>query len=358
MQTIAFHSNQLSMTGTEVALYDYALHNEQLLGNRSFILYRINHPNNHPQALGKFKDRFEVIGYERTEDLDRILEARHADLLYAIKAGKRDGIVSSRVPTMVHAVFPTSPNQVHGQSFAFISEWLSTHCSNGRVPCVPHMIDLPPVEGDCRQALGIPASALVVGCHGASGSFNVPCAIEAVRLVLARRTDVFFVFLNIAKFLDHPRAHFLPGTTDVIQKTRFIDTCDVMLHARLLGESFGLACGEFSVRNKPVLTYAYCKHTHHHDVLGNKGFYYRDTETLATMIQTWDRQQMQSRSWDRYSERYNPSRVMEQFDRHLIQPALTGSDASSRYGVGWRETLAFWQFKLRMHKGRLAQPAA
>ena len=39
---IAFHSNQLSLTGTEVALYDYAKNNEDLLGNDSFIVYDKN----------------------------------------------------------------------------------------------------------------------------------------------------------------------------------------------------------------------------------------------------------------------------------------------------------------------------
>jgi len=38
MKTVAFHSNELNVRGTNVALYDYALYNEELLGNKSFII--------------------------------------------------------------------------------------------------------------------------------------------------------------------------------------------------------------------------------------------------------------------------------------------------------------------------------
>jgi len=37
MKKIAFHSNQLSIRGTEVALYQYAKYNEEILGNKSVI---------------------------------------------------------------------------------------------------------------------------------------------------------------------------------------------------------------------------------------------------------------------------------------------------------------------------------
>ena len=80
MKTIAFHSNQLSVTGTEVALYDYAHHNENLLGNRSVILYNRLNPNNHPEALNKFAKRFQVLSYDHTDQIDEVLGKAHADL--------------------------------------------------------------------------------------------------------------------------------------------------------------------------------------------------------------------------------------------------------------------------------------
>ena len=37
-------------------------------------------------------------------------------------------------------------------------------------------------------------------------------------------------------------------------KVKFINTCDAMIHARTEGETFGLSIGEFSIKNKPIIT--------------------------------------------------------------------------------------------------------
>jgi len=352
MTTIAFHSNQLSLRGTEVALYDYALHNEALLGHRSLVFYQADSPHNDPAAIDKFQQRFELVGYQRREQIDPLLQRHGADLLYTIKAGKPDGITSRTVPTLVHAVFPTAPWQVHGSAFAFISEWLSQHCSHGQLPCVPHIVDLPDTSEDLRAGLHIPANALVLGCHGGAHSFDVPCAIDAVRQLLEQDERVHFLGLNLTPFVTHPRAHFLPGSADPLHKTRFINSCDAMLHARLQGESFGLACGEFSIRNKPVITYARGKHTHHHDVLGDRGFYYRDTPQLLEIVRALDPAALRHRQWDCYTARYNPATVMEAFDRHLIQPGLRHGPGNARFDLGWSARLAYLRLKLRMRLAR------
>ncbi|WP_137919523.1 hypothetical protein [Hydrogenophaga sp. 2FB] len=353
-KTIAFHSNQLSIRGTEVALYDYALHNEAVLGHNSVIVYNADSPHNDAAALAKFRDRFEVVSYRARSELDGLLGQCKADLLYAIKAGKNDGLWSRTVPTMEHAVFPTHPAQAHGASYAFISEWLSRHCANDKIPSVPHIVDLPDVDGNLRDELQIPRHATVLGCYGGAQSFDVPSAVDAVRQVLAQSTDTWFVFLNITRFVDHPRALFLPGSSDMVTKTRFINTCDAMLHARLQGESFGLACGEFSIRNKPVITYARSKHRHHIDVLGDAGFLYTDAPSLVEIIEKLDPVALQQRSWDRYSARYNPQVVMGLFDQHLIQPALRNRDlAKPELNLRWTDSLPYYRLKLSMRLARL-----
>lgn len=350
---IAFHSNQLSLRGTEVALYDYALGAEEQLGHRALVIYDAQNPANDPQALAKFRQRFELVPYDSREALDGLLQRHGADLLYAIKSGKNDGFFSRRVPTLVHAVFPTHPRQMHGAAYAFISDWLSQGCSNGRIPAVPHIVSLPAIDGDLRAELGIPADAKVLGCHGGARSFDVPAAIEAVRRVLNGSDNTWFVFLNIARFVEHPRAVFLPGNSDLAYKTRFINSCDAMLHARLQGESFGLACGEFSVRNKPVFTYARSKHRHHLDVLGDAGWPYADADDLVRQIDAMDPAAIRAGAWDRYTPLYNPARVMGLFDEHLIQPALRNpSRERPQLVVPWRDSLAYWRLKLDMRLRR------
>lgn len=351
-KTIAFHSNQMSIRGTEVALYDYAVQNEDLLGNNSFILYDSVNPNNQAAAIDKFGKRFELIGYQCREDIDEILVRNGADLLYAIKAGRRDGLLSNVVPTMVHAVFPTSLTQLHGASFAFISDWLSRNCSNGKVPCVPHIVDLPNVQMDLRSDLGIPSSALVLGCHGGEYSFDVPDAKTAVQQLLAEDPSIYFLFLNIECFVKHSRAIFLAGSSDLHYKTRYINTCDAMLHARMLGESFGLACGEFSIRNKPVITFALSEHTHHHDVLGKRGYYYRDKDSLVAIVRALDRSAISVGSWDCYTNRYNPNVVMDLFDRHLIIPALRNNSVQPEIRFNMADRLAYLKLNWRMRMTR------
>ena len=69
--TIAFHSDQILVTGTELALFDYAHHNETLPGNASVMVQNQQNPNNKPNASDKFSERFEVIRCEHLEDLDQ-----------------------------------------------------------------------------------------------------------------------------------------------------------------------------------------------------------------------------------------------------------------------------------------------
>ena len=71
-----------------------------------------------------------------------------------------------------------------------------------------------------------------------------------------QREKIFISFFkNTPRFYDHPNIIHAQATADMEYKTKFINTSDAMIHARLEGESFGLSCGEFSIRNKPVITW-------------------------------------------------------------------------------------------------------
>jgi hypothetical protein len=346
---IAFHSNQLSMTGTEVALYDYAVNNEAIINNKSVVLYDKNSKNNCIDAVEKFRNRFDVFGYESKHEIDNLISGCGANLFYMLKPGKNDGLLSNVVPTMVHAVFPTNPSQMHGASYAFVSEWLSRNCSNFKIPCVPHIVDLPAEQSNLREKLGIPASAKVLGCYGGSLSFDVRCAISAVHNLLSTSTNTYFIFMNIEKFVDHPQAIFLTGSADLFYKVKFINSCDVMLHARRQGESFGLACGEFSLKNKPIITYAYCKHTHHLDVLGDKGFYYKNEGQLIKIINSININYLKKYNWDRYSSRYNAEAVMALFDEHLVHAALANKNSKTpKINISLQDRFSFVKLKSRM----------
>ena len=170
---LAFHSNQLGLRGTEVMIYDYAHYAETLLGHSCIVIYDRTSRNSNELAIQKFKRRFEVFGYETFDEVDSTLAQSHMDRLHMTKSGEPDGKLSLSVPTLIHAVFPQNAEAVHGDRYAFVSEWLSQACSGGALPWVPGIINLPATTRNLRTELAIPANAFVVGCLGGEDSIAV-----------------------------------------------------------------------------------------------------------------------------------------------------------------------------------------
>jgi hypothetical protein len=90
--------------------------------------------------------------------------------------------------------------------------------------------------------------------------------------------------MNTDSFYAHPRVIHLPPGSDLRRKVSFINSCDAMLHASATGESFGLAIAEFSVRNKPVFTYASSPAKAHYEMLGSKAILYRNATDLKEKL--------------------------------------------------------------------------
>jgi len=314
---IGFHTNSLSLRGTEIALYDYALHNQTLLGNKSIIFYRKNGLVNQA-VFDKFAKHFKMMPYEGQKQLNQLIEKEHINLAYFIKSGERDDAICESAPTLIHAVFPTQPDEFHGEKYAFVSEWLSKECSNNQIPFVPHMINLPKHEGNLRSELAIPESATVLGCYGGADSFNLEFVKKEVILALEKRSDLYFLFMNITPFAKHERLLFLPGNANLTYKVNFINTSDGMIHARGIGESFGLACGEFSIQGKPVITYSMSPQRSHIEILGDKALLYKGKKGLAHILMNFNRQTQVQQNWDAYSKLFSPVAVMRQFNSVFI----------------------------------------
>jgi hypothetical protein len=233
--------------------------------------------------------------------------------MYLIKSGERDQYVLPGVPNLIHAVFPQKIDEMHGDIYAYVSKWLSEECSNGKIPYVPHIIDLPQIGVSQRSNLGISEDALVFGCDGGSDSFNLDFVKKVIVELVVKKSKIYFLFMNIDRFIDHPQVIFLPGNSDPIFKSSFINTCDAMLHARGIGESFGLACGEFSMHNKPVITYALSPQRNHIDVLGSKAILYKGPKDLSEILLGFDKAESQKQNWDCYSREFSPTAVMKKF---------------------------------------------
>lgn len=357
MKRIVFQSNQLSVRGTEVALYDYAWFNQAILGNESVVVYDRNSASNSQEVIGKFASSFKVIGYDNFSEVDPIIEREKADLFYAIKAGKRDGVISQIVPSMIHAVFPIQPSEFHGSAYAFVSDWLSMYCANRKLPAVPHIVALPDIQDDLRARLAIPASAMVFGCYGGADSFDLDFAKKCVADALEKRSDVYFLFMNIKPFVEHKRALFLPGTAETAEKVKFINSCDAMLHARKRGETFGLACAEFSLRNKPILTYSKSGERHHIDVLGEKAFLYGGSKSLMRWLLELSKEDFRVKDWDCYSAYFLPEKVMRRFQDVFIDVAVKNGIRCEQeaypVSLDWVDKLALAARRAEMRRVKL-----
>jgi hypothetical protein len=314
---LAFDAGHLNERGTDVALWDYAHFAELLLGHRSRILCPADADLT---ALDKFRQRFSVFLY--ADPRDRQAALRDVDVYYEIVHGSDFGEELVRPPEgrlVRHAVF--SADAPRGDVYAAVSDWVATHRGplGVTVPVVPHMVWLPRVEGDLREELGIPPDAVVLGRHGGPSTFDLPFVHAEVVAAVQRRPELYFVFLNTARFCEaHPRILHLDATTDPERKARFVQTCDGMLHGRSDGETFGLSVGEFSILGRPVLTWLGGTDRHHIDVLGDKGLYYADGAQLRQLL---DRFVPGPGEFDAFSERFSPAAVMQRFDEVFLAPA-------------------------------------
>ncbi|MBN3098618.1 hypothetical protein SOV92_17820 [Pectobacterium brasiliense] len=315
---VIFHENQLCYRGTTNAMFHYALENQQILGNESIVIYEKNNPNNFPQAVELFKKNFAVYSYSHLSEIKKIIKETQSDVLYVINSGKKSDIISDDIKTVIHAVFKN--HEPHGDVYAYVSKWLSDEMTSGNAPYVPHMISLPDEESDLRTILGIPKDAIVFGRHGGAETFDIKFAKNIIKKISRKRKDIFFLFLGTDPFVKsnffykYENIIYLNGTSDPKYISRFINTCDAYLHARTSGETFGIAIGEFSIKNKPIITWGLSDERCHLDILGNKAIIYNNADDLRRIISEFDKEYMKKQDWDCYTKEFNKLSVMKKFD--------------------------------------------
>jgi hypothetical protein len=305
---VAFWDNQLCERGTTVALYDYAFYNQTILNNKSFIFYDKNSPANKDSVIQKFNEHFTVHGLDSFSEVDDFVEKYKITHFYNIKYGTVDNKLSKIAKNCIHCVFDCT--QPHGDVYSSVSS--SVYGNNGRHPVVPHMINLPDCDENMRDELKIPKGATVFGGYGGKDSFSIGFVHSVVYDIAKNNPNIYFLFANFNKFCpDLPNIIHIPMITDLKQKVKFINTADAMIWAQHLGETFGLAIGEFSTKNKPVIatkvgTLAFA------DILKDKAFWYHDSLSLYTILLTFDRNAEKNKDWNAYTD-YTPEKVMDIF---------------------------------------------
>lgn len=321
---IAFHSYQLGERGTEICLYKYAKYNQEILNNESIIISTNSRPT---PSLSRFND-FETIlysdvwindgkNYALRTTLERICEEKKIDCFYAIKGGENDGFMPQNTKRLAHCIFRM--DQPHGDVYAGVCKYISEK-HGGIHPWVHHILEKesPHTIENFRSEFNISKDDIVLGRHGGKDTFNLNFTHNSIISALNNRKDLWFIFLNTQPFIKHERVIYLPWTMNEEYKAKFVNTCDAMIHARYDGEIFSLSTAEFSIRNKPIITWKPKIVPHHYDIghiylLQDDAIYYDTPEDLFNILINISSVDIKQKDWSRYCSYYTPKIVMDEF---------------------------------------------
>jgi len=332
---VGFFVRHFTERGTDVACYDYAHHNETILGNKSFILCftpaaqkRLAFPDDHT-SYTKFQSRFTIIELDDIADMRSVIPQYGLRAFYTISSGWVPDIyqfdrreIWGNCKTIKHCVFETRfpESDFHLTISRDLNRKFGTN-----VAVIPHIVSLPATDEDLRESLGIPREAVVFGRYGAYDEFNLQLVHEAIAEYVISQPNAYFLFMNTRPFYYHERIIYLDKTLDSFKKTRFINTCDAMIHARYRGETFGLSIGEFSVRNRPIITSRSGDELEHLRILGERALIYDSKETLFTIFRNILQIKSSRSNWNAY-EIYNPNDVMRAF-KALVFDKIEGGES-------------------------------
>jgi hypothetical protein len=318
MIKIAFHDNCLCVRGTTTCIFNFAYWGREYLGFEPIIMYNKTHPANDQEGYDKCSKEFQVFGYNDNSEIDQILKKQKCDYFFMKKGGSPDGVISKECINLINACSGHwKSNWIHGDIYAMGSEWLSK-LTGYTIPYVSDIVVLPNIETDIREEIGIPKNALVFGRNGGYETFDIHWVKQCILSALEKRNDIWFLFQNTEKFLNHNRVIHLPKSSCETTKVKFINTCDAMIHARQVGESFGVACAEFSLRNKPVITYNASPESSHIDILGKKGIYYSNPNDLMQIFLNLNKKEINSLEWNQYKQ-FAPEIIIKKFKQIYLK---------------------------------------
>lgn len=316
---VGFHCDSFSLRGVTVATLAYAkawtsLGHESVLikcdGQTPWIRDRA--PTDQAKELG-------ILRYKQPGQLNDLIKDTGIEAVYVLTAGQRQARFENLATRLwVHAVFPAQIGDIHGDRYACISDWLAKECFNHRIPFVAHIVDSLINEAarrPWREQFGIPADAIVIGSMGGNHTFDLGIAKKGLKRALESNKKLYFVALNHHPFLSHDRALFLPGTDDLESKAAFISGCDAMLHGRTQGETFGLACAEFTAAGKPVMAWRDAPERHHLDHFCPPSLIYSSTSELCDILHNFDPRQWDHADVKRRCDAFRPQVIAPQFER-------------------------------------------
>jgi hypothetical protein len=318
---IGFFCRHFTERGTEVSVYNYAKYNEEILGNKSYIICFTTQKQKDMKfpltrvSYSKFKERFDILEITDISNMKEIIKKTNLTHFFTRSDGRPDiykfddKAIWGNCKTIYQCVFHTKYPQ--GDVYCSIGSHLNVK-NNTNIPVLPgHMLESSKYQESLRDKLNIPQNAIVIGRHGGNSTFDIKYVHECIKKLINNREDIYFLFLNTDKFHQHKHLIYLDKTINDNEKQAFINTCDAMIHARSDGETFGAAVAEFSVSNKPVIT-CNCGDLEHIRILGDKGIIYNNKEELMHIFKNVELIISSKQDWNAYQD-YSPYEVMKKF---------------------------------------------
>lgn len=319
---IIFFIRHFTERGSEIAIYDYAKYNEEILKNKSYIMCFSKNTQeklsfgNMRHSFEKFNSRFDIIEVSNFLEIKNAIDNLSIDFFYTLTHGGKDIYnfenknIWGKCKTIKHAIFDTTFPE--SDFYVSISNTLNSKFKTN-VPVIPHIVSLPDSDKNLREELGISKEKIVLGRYGGYDTFNIRFVKNAIVDFLDKNDNIVFLFMNTETFYEHPNIIYLNKNIDLLYKTKFINTCDAMMHARFEGESFGLSIGEFSSKNKPIIT---CKSTidnEHIHILKDKAIIYTDLNSLLNIFMFIKQLIYSKDNWNCYND-FSPENVMRMFN--------------------------------------------
>jgi hypothetical protein len=300
---VAFHNPNVSIRGTFAAMVDYAEMNQTILGNESILFMSRSRAAPYLADLPALTRGLPVVLYDKPAELAHGIRGFGADFFYQICPGFFQVLPKVSCPIGIHAVFPHS--EFFGEKYLYFSAWLARVMTRCPERFVPPLVRRYRSRDTLRPELGIPEKAKVFGRHGGWDTFNIPFVHQAVARHARKFPCDHFIFINtepVSGTQNLKNVHYLAATIDPEAKGKFLSTCDAMLHARLHGETFGLAVGEFAVLGKPVITFGGSRERAHLDMLGKHGRVYRTDQELRDILETFEPCHVEGTEYETYAD--------------------------------------------------------
>lgn len=297
MATLLFHTGLIDDRGSIAATSEYIgyLQNE---GHHVIWAYDKLNPGNRSSAISHYKKMFNLEHYVNFNQYS-ISVSKRIDWVYFSKKGLNDGLLIPSVKNAIHVMF--NVYQPHGDTYAYVSKWLADASSRqanffipkgrSKIPnpfvsreWVPFGVDMPPPTNSLRAEWGVPLDARVCIRLGGENTFDIPWVHKTIKKAITEHQNFYFIGYNTNKFIDHPRAIFLPSINGKIEKSNALMSADIFLHARRQGESFGMAILEAMRLKVPVLAWAGGWDRNHTKILHKESLYKNELDLYHKLM--------------------------------------------------------------------------